>query len=141
MKYNFIFDDDNTSMGFLEKVESVDIDVNRKTIKEMGDGLNYYVMWSGSGNNIDKSKVELINQGKMKLLLISDGEALQEMTLDWAMDVIKDFKINSTQVIFMSYDLRSDETYKLLLKEFSKFRKYPLSVIGMDTYCFESHKT
>jgi|TARA_R100001594_G_scaffold131621_2_gene171393 3-methyladenine DNA glycosylase Tag len=139
MKYNFIFDDDNTSMGFLEKVESVDIDVNRKTIKEMGDGLNYYVMWSGSGNNIDKSKVELINQGKMKLLLISDGEALQEMTLDWAMDVIKDFKINSTQVIFMSYDLRSDETYKLLLKEFSKFRKYPLSVIGMDTYCFESH--
>ncbi len=139
MKYSFIFDDDNTSMGFLEKVNNVGINVNRTTIDDIKDGLNYYVMWSGSGNNIDKSKVELINQGKMKLLLISDGEALQEMTLDWAMDVIRDFQINSKQVIFMSYDLRSDETYKLLLKEFSKFRKYPLSVIGMDTYCFEPH--
>jgi len=39
----------------------------------------------------------------------------------------------------MSYDLRSDETYRLLLKEFPKFREYPLSVIGMDTYCFERH--
>jgi hypothetical protein len=139
MKYSFIFDDDNTSMGFLENVRFAGIDINRKSIDNIKDDLNYYVMWSGSGNSIDKSKVELINQGKMKLLLISDGEALQEMTLNWAVDVIKDFKIDSKQVIFMSYDLRSDETYKLLLKEFSKFRKYPLSVIGMDTYCFESH--
>ena len=75
----------------------------------------------------------------MKLLLVSDGEALQEMTLNWAMDIIKKFKIDSNQVIFMSYELRSDETYKLLLNEFPKFRKYPLSVIGMDTYIFEPH--
>ena len=58
----------------------------------------------------------------MKLLLISDGEALQEMTLNWAVDVIKKFKIDSKQVIFMSYDLRSEFTYLLLLDEFSYFR-------------------
>jgi len=61
------------------------------------------------------------------------------MTLEWVIDLIKKFNINSKQVIFMSYELRSDETYKLLLDEFPKFREYPLSVIGMDTYCFEPH--
>jgi len=61
------------------------------------------------------------------------------MTLKWVMDVIKKFNIDSKQVIFMSYDLRSDETYRLLLKEFPKFREYLLSVIGMDTYCFKRH--
>jgi hypothetical protein len=74
-----------------------------------------------------------------QVFLISDGEALQEMTLNWAIDVIKEFKIDSKQVIFMSYDLRSDETYKLLLNEFLKFREYPINVIAMDTYLFEPH--
>jgi hypothetical protein len=139
MSYNFIFDDINVSMGFFNRVENVGIKVNKQTLYNLGENNNFYPLWSGCGNHLDKSKVELINQSKMKLLLVSDGEALQEMTLNWAMDIIKKFKIDSNQVIFMSYELRSDETYKLLLNEFPKFRKYPLSVIGMDTYIFEPH--
>ena len=139
MSYNFIFDDINVSMGFFHRVENVGIKVNKQTLYNLEENNNFYPLWSGCGNHLDKSKVELINQGKMKLLLVSDGEALQEMTLNWAMDIIKKFKIDSNQVIFMSYELRSDETYKLLLNEFPKFRKYPLSVIGMDTYIFEPH--
>jgi len=139
MSYNFIFDDINVSMGFFNRVENVGIKVNKQTLYNLGENNNFYPLWSGCGNHLDKSKVELINQSKMKLLLVSDGEALQEMTLNWVMDVIKKFNIDSKQVIFMSYDLRSDETYRLLLKEFPKFREYPLSVIGMDTYCFERH--
>ena len=139
---NFVSDEENTSLGFFEKVKSYGLEVKKISWSHfthdlIEDEKYFYPIWSGSHNQLDNSKVELINQGKIKLLLISDGEALQEMTLNWAMDVIQKFKINSKQVIFMSYDLRSDETYKLLLKEFPKFRKYPLSVIGMDTYCFE----
>jgi|TARA_Y100001963_G_scaffold79647_1_gene110571 hypothetical protein len=139
MQYNFIFDDNDIPMGFFDRVSSVGIKINRKEINNLGKNNNFYILWSGCGNHIDKSKVELINQGKMKLLLVSDGEALQKMTLEWVIDLIKKFNINSKQVIFMSYELRSDETYKLLLDEFPKFREYPLSVIGMDTYCFEPH--
>ena len=139
MSYNFIVDETNIPLGFFDRVENVGIEVNKRTIENLDVDSNFYPLWSGCGNHLDKSKVELINQGKMKLLCISDGEALQEMTLNWAMDVIKKFKIDFKQVIFMSYDLRSDETYRLLLKEFPKFREYPLSVIGMDTYCFERH--
>jgi len=95
-------------------------------------------LWSGD-NKLDGTKVELINSGKMKLLLISDGEALQKMTLEWAIDMIKKWNLDSKQVIFMSYELRSDETYKLLLNEFPKFREYPINVIAMDTYIFEPH--
>ena len=136
---NFINDTETTPLGFIDRVESYNIKINKRTLDNLGEDNNFYPIWSGSENYLDKSKVELINQGKMKLLCISDGEALQEMTLNWAMDVIKKFKIDFKQVIFMSYDLRSDETYRLLLKEFPKFREYPLSVIGMDTYCFERH--
>ena len=136
---NFINDTETTPLGFIDRVESYNIKINKRTLDNLGEDNNFYTIWSGSENYLDKSKVELINQGKMKLLCISDGEALQEMTLNWAMDVIKKFKIDFKQVIFMSYDLRSDETYRLLLKEFPKFREYPLSVIGMDTYCFERH--
>ena len=139
MKYNFICDKEKIPLGFIDRVESYNIKINKRTLDNLGEDNNFYPIWSGSENYLDKSKVELINQGKMKLLCISDGEALQEMTLNWAMDVIKKFKIDFKQVIFMSYDLRSDETYRLLLKEFPKFREYPLSVIGMDTYCFERH--
>ena len=139
MKYNFICDKEKIPLGFIDRVESYNIKINKRTLDNLGEDNNFYPIWSGSENYLDKSKVELINQGKMKLLCISDGEALQEMTLNWAMDVIKKFKIDFKQVIFMSYDLRSDETYRLLLKEFPKFREYPLSVIGMDTYCFEGH--
>ena len=139
MNYNFIFDKSNTSMGFFNHVENVGIKVHKQTLDNLGEDNNFYPMWSGCGNKLDKTKVELINHGKMKLLLISDGEALQEMTLNWAIDVIKEFKIDSKQVIFMSYDLRSDETYKLLLNEFPKFRQYPTNVIAMDTYIFEPH--
>ena len=139
MSYNFIVDETNIPLGFFDRVENVGIEVNKRTIENLDVDSNFYPLWSGCGNHLDKSKVELINQGKMKLLLVSDGEALQEMTLNWVMDVIKKFNIDSKQVIFMSYDLRSDETYRLLLKEFPKFREYPLSVIGMNTYCFERH--
>ena len=139
MKYNFICDKEKIPLGFIDRVESYNIKINKRTLDNLGEDNNFYPIWSGSENYLDKSKVELINQGKMKLLCISDGEALQEMTLNWAVDVIKKFKIDFKQVIFMSYDLRSDETYRLLLKEFPKFREYPLSVIGMDTYCFERH--
>ncbi len=136
---NFINDTETTPLGFIDRVESYNIKINKRTLDNLGEDNNFYPIWSGSENYLDKSKVELINHGKMKLLLISDGEALQEMTLNWVIGVIKKFKIDSKQVIFMSYELRSDETYKLLLKEFPKFREYPLSVIGMDTYCFEPH--
>ena len=136
---NFIVDDINIPMGFFDRVASYNIKINKRTLYSLGDDKNFYPIWSGCGNNLDKSKVELINQGKMKLLLISDGEALQEMTLNWAVDVIKKFKIDSKQVIFMSYDLRSEFTYLLLLDEFSYFRDYPLGVIGVDTYLFEPH--
>jgi hypothetical protein len=136
---NFINDTETTPLGFIDRVESYNIKINKRTLDNLGEDNNFYPLWSGCGNHLDKSKVELINQSKMKLLLVSDGEALQEMTLNWVMDVIKKFNIDSKQVIFMSYDLRSDETYRLLLKEFPKFREYPLSVIGMDTYCFERH--
>ena len=136
---NFINDTETTPLGFFDRVESYGIDVNKRTLSNLGEDNNFYPLGGGSGNHLDKSKVELINQGKMKLLLVSDGEALQEMTLNWTMDVIKKFKIDSKQVIFMSYDLRSDETYRLLLEEFSEFREYPINVIGIDTYCFESN--
>ena len=134
---NFINDTETTPLGFLDRVESYDIKVNKRTLDSLVGDNNFYPIWSGSGNHLDKSKVELINQGKMKLLLISDGESLQRMTLNWALGVIKKFKIDSKQVIFVSYDLRSDETYRLLLEEFSEFREYPINVIGIDTYCFE----
>jgi hypothetical protein len=136
---NFILDDINIFMGFFDRVESYDIKINKRTLDNLDIDSNFYPLWSGCGNHLDKSKVELINQGKMKLLLVSDGEALQKMTLDWVVELIKKFNLDSKQIIFMSYDLRSDETYKLLLEEFPEFREYLLSVIGMDTYCFESH--
>jgi len=136
---NFISDTENAPLGFFDRVESNGIKVNKRTLDNLVGDNNFYPIWSGSRNHLDKSKVELINQEKMKLLLVSDGESLQKMTLDWAIDLIKKFNINSNQVIFMSYDLRSDETYKLLLDEFSEFREYPISVIGIDTYCFENN--
>lgn len=139
MQYNFIFDEYNISMGFFNKVENVGIEVNKRTIENLDVDSNFYPLWSGCGNRLDKSKVELINKGKMKLLLISDEEALQKMTLGLVMNLIKQWNLNSKQVIFMSYDLRSDETYKLLLNEFLKFREYPINVIAMDTYLFEPH--
>jgi|TARA_Y100000310_G_scaffold8830_1_gene9351 hypothetical protein len=139
MQYNFIFDEYNISMGFFDKVEDVGIDVNRRTIDNLDVDNNFYPLWSGCENKLDKSKVELINQGKMKLLLVCDGEALQKMTLDWTVDLIKKFNLDSKQVIFMSYELRSDETYKLLLDEFPKLRQCPINVIAMDTYIFEPH--
>jgi hypothetical protein len=137
MQYNFIFDEYNIPMGFFDRVENVGIKINKKNINDLGGNNNFYPLWSGCGNHLDKSKVELINQGKIKLLLVSDGEALQRMTLDWVVDLIKKFNLDSKQVIFMSYELRSDETYKLLLNEFPKFRQYPINVIAMDTYVFE----
>jgi len=139
MQYNFIVDETNIPLGFFDRVENVGIDVNRRTIDNLDVDNNFYPLWSGCGNHLDKSKVELINQGKMKLLLVSDGEALQKMTLDWVVSLIKKFNLDSKQVIFMSYELRSDETYKLLLNEFPKFREYPINVIAMDTYIFEPH--
>jgi len=136
---NFIVDDINIPMGFFDRVESYDIKINKRTLDSLEEGNNFYPIWGGCGNHLDKSKVELINQGKMKLLLVSDGEALQKMTLDLTVNLIKKFNLDSKQVIFMSYELRSDETYKLLLDEFPKFRQYPINVIGMDTYVFEPH--
>ena len=136
---NFINDTETTPLGFFDRVEGYGIKVNKRTLDNLVGDNNFYPIWSGSGNHLDKSKVELINQGKMKLLLVSDGESLQRMTLNWALGVIKKFKIDSKQVIFVSYDLRSDETYRLLLEEFSEFREYPISVIGIDTYCFENN--
>jgi len=139
MSYNFIVDETNIPLGFFDRVENVGIEVNKRTIENLDVDSNFYPLWSGCGNHLDKSKVELINQGKMKLLLVSDGEALQKMTLDWVVSLIKKFNLDSKQVIFMSYELRSDETYKLLLNEFPKFREYPINVIAMDTYIFEPH--
>ena len=133
-----IFDDVNTSIGFFAKVKEFGIKIPTTTITELTSDLNYYPIWSGIGNKLNKSKVELINNKKMKLLFVSEGEALQEMTLNSCIDTIKKLNIDSRQVTFMSYDLRSSETYKLLLKEFSKFRNYPINVIGMDTYLFEN---
>ena len=134
---NFIVDKIDIPLGFFDRVESYDIKINKRTLDSLEEGKNFYPLWSGCGNHLDKSKVELINQGKMKLLLVSDCEALQKMTLDWVMSLIKKFNLDSKQVIFMSYELRSDETYKLLLNEFPKFREYPINVIAMDTYVFE----
>jgi len=142
MSYNFIFDDINVSMGFFDRVRDSGIDISTRIINQLDIkpvSKNFYPLWSGCGNHLDKSKVELINQGKMKLLLVSDGEALQKMTLDWTVDLIKKFNLDSKQVIFMSYELRSDETYKLLLNEFPKFKQYPINVIAIDTYIFEPH--
>ena len=116
--YNFIFDDINISMGFFDRVRDSGIDISTRIINQLDIkpvSKNFYPLWSGCDNILDKSKVELINKGKMKLLLVSDGEALQEMTLNWVMDLIKKFNIDSKQVIFMSYDLRSNDTYRLLL--------------------------
>ena len=135
---NFIIDKTDTSLGFLDTVESCGIKINKRTLDSLGEDKNFYTLWSGD-NKLDGTKVELINSGKMKLLLISDGEALQKMTLEWAIDMIKKWNLDSKQVIFMSYELRSDETYKLLLNEFPKFREYPINVIAMDTYIFEPH--
>ena len=84
MSYNFIVDETNIPLGFFDRVENVGIKVNKQTLYNLGENNNFYPLWSGCGNHLDKSKVELINQGKMKLLLISDGEALQEMTLEEA---------------------------------------------------------
>jgi len=140
--YNFIFEDNNDDMGFFDRVRDSGIQINRKTINQLDTkpvSQNFYPLWSGCDNILDKSKVELINQGKMKLLIVSDGEALQKMTLELVMGLIKEWNLNSKQVIFLSYELRSDETYKLLLDEFPKFRQYPINVIGMDTYIFEPH--
>ena len=67
----------------------------RKTINQLDvkpESQNFYPLWGGCDNVLDKSKVELINQGKMKLLLVSEGEALQQMTLEWVMELIKKFK-------------------------------------------------
>ena len=139
MKYNFICDKEKIPLGFIDRVESYNIKINKRTLDNLGEDNNFYPLWSGCGNHLDKSKVELINQSKMKLLLVSDGEALQKMTLDWVVSLIKKFNLDSKQVIFMSYELRSDETYKLLLNEFPKFREYPINVIAMDTYIFEPH--
>jgi len=75
MSYNFIFDDINVSMGFFNRVENVGIKVNKQTLYNLGENNNFYPLWSGCGNHLDKSKVELINQSKMKLLLVSDVEA------------------------------------------------------------------
>jgi hypothetical protein len=135
---NFIIDKTDTSLGFLDTVESCGIKINKRTLDSLGEDKNFYTLWSGD-NKLDGTKVELINSGKMKLFLISDGEALQKMTLEWAIDMIKKWNLDSKQVIFMSYELRSDETYKLLLNEFPKFREYPINVIAMDTYIFEPH--
>lgn len=140
--YNFIYDHINDYMGFFSRVEEAGISVIKKSLEDIDllqSEKNYYPVGDACANQLDKYKVELINQNKMKLIIMSDNEALQKMTLDWAVDMIRGWEINSKQVIFLSYDLRSDETYKLLLKEFPKFRKYPLSVIGTDTYCFERH--
>jgi len=136
---NFIRDNEQTYLGWIDNVGSYGIDINRRNIDDLGENNNFYSIWSGCENKLDKSKVELINQGKMKLLLVCDGEALQEVTLNWVMGLIKEWNLNSKQVIFMSYELRSDETYKLLLDEFPKFRQYPINVIGMDTYVFEPY--
>jgi hypothetical protein len=136
---NFIRDNEQTYLGWIDNVGSYGIDINRRNIDDLGENNNFYSIWSGCENKLDKSKVELINQGKMKLLLIFDGEALQKMTLDLAVNLIKKWNLDSKQVIFMSYDLRSEFTYLLLLDEFSYFRDYPLGVIGVDTYLFEPH--
>ena len=104
MSYNFIFDEYNIPMGFFDRVENVGIEVNKRTIENLDVDSNFYPLWSGCGNYLDKSKVELINQGKMKLLLVSDGEALQKMTLDWTVDLIKKFNLDKTiyEIIYNS---------------------------------------
>ena len=138
--YNFIFENDKDYMGFFNWVKEAGIPINRKTINQLDvkpESQNFYPLWGGCDNVLDKSKVELINQGKMKLLLVSEGEALQQMTLEWVMELIKKFNVDSKQIIFLSYDLRSNETYELLLEESTVFRKNPIKVIGMDTYLFE----
>ena len=140
--YNFIFENNEDYMGFFDRVRDSGISINRKTINQLDvkpTSQNFYPLWGGCDNILDKSKVELINKGKMKLLLVSDGESLQEMTLNWVMDLIKKFNIDSKQVIFMSYDLRSNDTYRLLLEETIESRRHPIKVIGMDTYLFERH--
>ena len=134
---SFITDKSDTSLGWLEIVKSHGIEINQREINDLNKSNNFYPMWSGSANNLDKSKVELINQGKMKLLLISDGESLQKMTLEYVIDLIKKWNLNSKQVIFVSYDLRSDGTYRLLLEEFPEFRLNPIGVASLDTYVFE----
>ena len=68
MQYNFIFDDINIPMGFFDRVENVGIKINKRKINDLDKNNNFYILWSGCGNHFDKSKVELINQGKMKLL-------------------------------------------------------------------------
>ena len=76
MKYNFICDKEKIPLGFIDRVESYNIKINKRTLDNLGEDNNFYPLWSGCGNHLDKSKVELINQSKMKLLLVSDGEAL-----------------------------------------------------------------
>ena len=134
---SFITDKSDTSLGWLEIVKSYGIEINQREINDLNKSNNFYPIWGGGANNLDKSKVELINQGKMKLLLISDGESLQKMTLEYVIDLIKKWNLNSKQVIFVSYDLRSDETYRLLLEEFPEFRLNPIGVASLDTYVFE----
>jgi len=129
-------------MGLFHRIQDAGIQISRKTINQLDVkpvSQNFYPLWGGCDNRLDGAKVELINQGKMKLLLVSDGEALQQMTLEWVMNLIKEWNLNSKQIIFLSYDLRSNETYRLLLDDSTLFRRYPISVIGMDTYLFESH--
>lgn len=143
---NFVSDEENTSLGFFENVKSHGLEVEKiswshfthNLFNDLIEGEKYfYPIWSGSNNQIDKYKIELINQKKLKLLFVSDGESLQEMTLKSVINFIQQNNIDSKQTVFMSYDLRSEETYKLLLDEYPIFRQYPLKVIGMDTYCFE----
>ena len=61
---NFIVDDINIPMGFFDRVASYNIKINKRTLYSLGDDKNFYPIWGGCGNNLDKSKVELINQGK-----------------------------------------------------------------------------
>ena len=59
---NFIVDDINIPMGFFDRVASYNIKINKRTLYSLGDDKNFYPIWGGCGNNLDKSKVELINQ-------------------------------------------------------------------------------
>ena len=73
MHYNFIYDKIHPDMGFFHRVDEVGIKINMKTLDRINvkpESQSFYPLWSGD-NELDKSKVELINQGKMKLLLIS----------------------------------------------------------------------
>ena len=57
---SFITDKSDTSLGWLEIVKSHGIEINQREINDLNKSNNFYPIWSGSANNLDKSKVEFV---------------------------------------------------------------------------------